>query len=122
MRCEVLTEVITLFWNVTPCRLVEADCRFGGTCSSHIYGRRVRRNKQPFGDMSKVAKSEYYSLFWLIYFTFFPYDLYYTVLVLILLCFLFLYFSLSLTFVCLVVIFRFICISLPYFILSISFS
>jgi hypothetical protein len=38
---DIVTIKITMFWNVTPCSLIEVQRCFGGTYCSHLHGRRV---------------------------------------------------------------------------------
>jgi hypothetical protein len=40
----VVTMKSSMFWNVTPCSLVDVE-RFGGICSLHLQGRRVSQTR-----------------------------------------------------------------------------
>jgi hypothetical protein len=47
---EVFTAVVmksTIFWDITPCRRLSVNRRFGGTYCLHIHGRRNKFSKKP---------------------------------------------------------------------------
>jgi hypothetical protein len=54
VEIQVLVAVVmksSIFWDITPCRLLKVNGRFGGTCRLHLQGRRISkaRNQRETG-------------------------------------------------------------------------
>jgi hypothetical protein len=63
---EVLIAVVMksyIFWDITPCRPLKVNWRFGGTCRLHLQGRRISRARNQSesswqADMGATCSSE----------------------------------------------------------------
>jgi hypothetical protein len=50
VQFEVLAAVViknTVFWDITPCRLLSVNRRFGGIYHLHLQGRKNKLSKKP---------------------------------------------------------------------------